>query len=128
MANLSIVRVQVDGVTQQEATDILGQVLHRAPMEDMEPVSTVARKIALPAAAPERRIGRPPAQAGDDSIRGRILEHLARSPLSSIELTRKTGLEMNQIAPACSKLKDSALIESRNDDTDGTRRWFLKKK
>jgi hypothetical protein len=93
---------------------------HRAPAPRPKP----ARKTAAPGARVEKATVHPPQSSGD-SIGSRILAALKKQPLSSLELAEELKLDPKQVYTPCSLLKSKGELESRIDDTDGTRRWFL---
>jgi hypothetical protein len=130
MANVRI--VMLEGVTAEEASRVIDQALPRP----VEPTVTLTPALPMPAALPAapapptpKRTGRPHAQPGDDTIRGRVLDVILREgPKSSIELMERIDLDMNQVSTACKRLKESGRLESiRDDENDGTRRWFIPK-
>lgn len=66
------------------------------------------------------------ASGGGDTIPARILEALKKKPMSSVEIGQALKLELTQVYPACSQLKQRGQVDSRNDEPDGTRRYFAK--
>lgn len=126
MANVRI--VLLENVSADEAMQAMQKAL---PAPVAGPVLSVVPALPPPALTPEkRRNGRPQAEPGDDSIRGRILESIqVYGPMSSIQLTHKTGFEMAQVSTACSRLRESGrlmqAIDAEEQGGDGTRRWLL---
>lgn len=55
-----------------------------------------------------------------------ILAALRKRPASAIELSGSLKLEPKQVYQATNRLKVKGLIEGREDEIDGTRRWHLK--
>ena len=131
MANLRMVLVDVDCETPAEASSIL-----RSALQGMESFQENTAALIEPAPAPKaatvasppapKHPGRTPAQAGDDSIRGKILATLQDGPKSVIEIQlRNPELETLQIGPACSKLRDAKRLVQTIDGDEETRRWHL---
>lgn len=70
-----------------------------------------------------------PAPSGaDPSYPDRILAELQKRPMSAIELITALDCEdaTHRIYQGAKSLVDKGLIESRNDERDGTRRYFIK--
>ncbi len=99
-----------------------------APLADAPPVHRGRPKKALAAKCePASTIpALRQAPGGGDSTAQLILNALAKKPLSSLELRDLLKVEPQKIYAANNSLKTKGLIESRNDENDGTRRWCLK--
>lgn len=125
---------------------VAGESLARPAL--LQPVRPDPPQIAAPepvAEQPRRKAGRPKkapaakreaasatpalrqAPGGGDSIGQRILDALAKKPLSSMELSEHLKVQPQNIYATNSVLKGKGLIESRTDESDGTRRWCLAK-
>jgi hypothetical protein len=136
-------------VLQFELEDANEEVV-RVALNSLRPVMPVLEELEppLPVVAARQaghvRIGRPKkllahapvevangvqmraAPGGGESIRQRILALLAKKPMSSIEIATALKLEPKQAYQSCAAMKSAGSIDGRNDETDGTRRWFLK--
>jgi len=113
-----------EGSAAAVAAEIGGQVerdLRRVlePKEEAAVLRRPRQAKAAPAAA------EPEGEKLPGGIAGQILPVLARAPRSSLELAALLKLEPKQVYMPLKMLKDKGLIVSRDDESDGTRRYFL---
>lgn len=141
---LRILELETDSSSSQGCAEIIRAALggERSAASVLQPTAP-EREPEMQAVAeieePQRRAPKPrkalaaptataprSAPGGGDSIQTRILEVLNKKPMSSLELITALKLEPNQVYQAASYLKQKGKIDSRNDETDGTRRYFVK--
>lgn len=114
------------------------QALHpvaAAPVGELAPPPSIAELVApavvksrksIPAVSPKAVSAPRSAPGGGDSITTRIMEALQKKPMSSIELAQSLKLEPGQIYAPAHLLKKKGVVDNRIDETDGTRRYFIK--
>lgn len=97
---------------------------------ETEPAHDEGRPLISRPATPRKAIAAPQvvnrsAPGGGDTIGSRILEVLKKKPMSSLELSEAMKLEPPKVYGPLHILKKRGLVDSLNDESDGTRRWFI---
>jgi hypothetical protein len=151
---LRVIEIEMEDTTAANCADVIRTLLSTGSSvkPPAQPLVTAVLELSEPAAAQELeeeedeepRVARPKkapqvkvtaqekatrnAPGGGDTIGTRILEAIKKQgPMSSLELANALKLEPVQIYAPCSTMKAKGELESKLDDRDGTRRWFLAK-